>query len=207
MKHETKTRTSHILMDLPMPIYTPRLIIRPVMPGDGAAIHAAKIETWDEIRPWMPWAKILETVEETKTMVREHHAKFLMREDFMMIACERDTDRPVIFTGIHRPDWEVRRLEVGFWCRKSAMGIGLVTESTNAIVRYAFNVMAARTVSICHAHDNDKSRRVIERLNFHYEGRLRNATITPDGKIHDHMWYSHTNVNDLPPLDITWGGP
>ncbi|MDB5491925.1 MAG: GCN5-related N-acetyltransferase [Micavibrio sp.] len=165
------------------------------------------METWDEIHAWMPWAKGVETLDEMEIIVRKNHAKFILREDFMMIACERDTNRPVVFTGIHDIDWETRRMETGYWCRKSAMGIGLVTESTNAMVRYAFNILNARTVAICHAHDNVKSRRVIERLNFHYEGRLRNATLTPDGKIHDHIWYSHTDVNDLPPLDVTWGGP
>ncbi|MDB5491926.1 MAG: hypothetical protein JWO78_1775 [Micavibrio sp.] len=30
-----ESKTGHILMDLPMPIYTPRLIIRPVRTGDA----------------------------------------------------------------------------------------------------------------------------------------------------------------------------
>lgn len=203
----TEDKINPILIDMPMPIITPRLIIRPVMPGDGAEIHAAKTETWDDIKLWMPWANEVETVEMTEVIVRKAHAKFILREDFMMIACDRNSMKPLIFTGIHRFDWNIRRMEIGFWCRKSAQGHGLVTESANALARYAFKALNARTVSICHAHDNVKSRAVIDRLGFHYEGTLKNSTLTPNGKIHDHVWYSHTDVNDLPPLDVGWEGP
>lgn len=201
----TKTTKNPILIDIPMPIITPRLMIRPPMPGDGAEIHAAKAETWTDIRTWMPWAKELGTEEDDEIMVRENHAKFLLREDFMMIACDRDTGQPVIFTGLHRFDWEIRRMEIGYWCRKSAQGRGLVTECANALTRFAFGALNARTVAINCAHDNDKSRAIIERLGFDFEGRMKNATITPDGFVHDSLWYSCADIQKLPPLDVTWG--
>ena len=36
-----------ILLDLPMPIITPRLLLRPPQPGDGIALNAAVSETCD----------------------------------------------------------------------------------------------------------------------------------------------------------------
>jgi RimJ/RimL family protein N-acetyltransferase len=200
----TTETANPILTDMPMPVVTPRLIIRPVMPGDGAAIHEAKMESWDQLRQWMPWAKALETPDADESVARKAYARFLLREDCMMVACERDTGRPVIFTGLHRFDWAIRRFEIGYWCRASAQGRGLVTESVNALARYAFAVLKARAVAISHARGNDKSRAVIERLGFHYEGTLRNATATPDG-VADQVWYSHASIDDLPPLDVIWG--
>jgi RimJ/RimL family protein N-acetyltransferase len=195
-----------ILIDIPMPIVTPRLIIRPVMPGDGVEIHEALSETWDQIHRWMPlWAKELSPVDHYEEIVRKAYAKFILREDFMMIALDRETRQPVILTGIHRFDWNIRRFEIGYWCRKTAQGRGLVTENTNALARYAFHVLKARTVAITHAHDNHKSQAVIERLGFHYEGTLKNALVTGDGILHDDVWYSHIRIDDLPPLDIQWG--
>jgi hypothetical protein len=46
-----------VLIDVPMPIRTPRLIIRPKQVGDGAITSAAVAETWDELHKWMRWAE------------------------------------------------------------------------------------------------------------------------------------------------------
>jgi len=40
-----------------MPIRTPRLLIRPKQPGDGAITSASVAETWDELHQWMRWAE------------------------------------------------------------------------------------------------------------------------------------------------------
>jgi hypothetical protein len=41
------------LIDVPMPIRTPRLLIRPRQTGDGAMAVAAVAETWDDLHQWM----------------------------------------------------------------------------------------------------------------------------------------------------------
>lgn len=203
----TKDYSVHpTLIDVPMPIITPRLIIRPVMPGDGGETHAAKIASWDDIRIWMPWAKSLGTVDEDEISIREACAKFILREDFRMVAVERESGRMAVFTGLHRFDPEIRRFEIGYWAHRDFRGKGLVTEATVALIHYAFNALSARTVAICHADGNEPSRRVIERAGFHYEGRLRNDTILPDGTIKDRLVYSHTDIRDVPALDVRWDG-
>ncbi len=194
-----------ILIDIPMPIVTPRLIIRPVMPGDGVETHSSVAETWDDLNQWMLWATVLETADEVETKIRSSHAKFLLREDFRMVAIDRESGKLAVFTGLHRFDWTIRRFEIGYWCRKEFQGRGLVTESTNALARYAFSALQARAVCICHVEGNEDSRRVIQRLKFHFEGQARFDGITPDGVVRDKLWYSHTRIDDLPPLDVEWG--
>ena len=49
--------TSHVLIDVPMPIRTPRLTIRPKQLGDGAITSVAVAETWEELNRWMRWAE------------------------------------------------------------------------------------------------------------------------------------------------------
>ena len=198
---------SPVLMDLPLPITTPRLVIRPVMQGDGAAMNAAKAETWEQINIWMPWAKTMTSIDEDEETARRAHAKFLLREDFMMLACDRASGQPLVFTGLHRFDWTIRRFEIGYWCRKSAQGQGFVSESTNALARYAFAVLGARAVAICHADGNAASHAVIKRLGFKPEGRAVSSTVINDGMVRDHLWYSHTSAGDLPGLDVQWGPP
>ena len=41
-----------VLIDVPMPILTPRLMLRPVQAGDGAAVFEALQESWDEHARW-----------------------------------------------------------------------------------------------------------------------------------------------------------
>lgn len=44
-----------LLLDLPMRITTERLIIRPVMPGDGKQIFEAIEESRDSLSQWHDW--------------------------------------------------------------------------------------------------------------------------------------------------------
>lgn len=64
------TEIKPILLDLPMPITTPRLLLRPPQIGDGAIINAAVLETFDLLHPIMPWAQAKPTVDESEEYVR-----------------------------------------------------------------------------------------------------------------------------------------
>lgn len=192
------------LIDIPMPVTTPRLLIRPAMPGDGAELHAAVSETWAELHRWMPWAKKPDSPEEKEMGVRRAYGAFLAGEDFRMVAIERETGLMAVFTGLHRFDWNIRRMEVGYWARRKFHGQGLVTEAVNALTRYAFAALDARAVCISIAEGNEASRNVAERLNFHHEGCCKFETMTPDGVVRDKHWYSHVSPEELPPLDVRW---
>lgn len=194
-----------ILIDIPVPIETPRLILRPPMPGDGAALHEAKAETFDQLHQWMPWAKEMSTLAEDEIVMREAYAKFIRREDLMMMAFEKDAGRYIGGTGLHRFDWAVRRFEIGYWVRESAQRQGYASEIANVLTRYAFEQLEARAVCIGHAAGNDKSRGVIEKLGFSLEGTMKNETALGDGTVVDSLMYSRTNMTGLPPLDVKWG--
>lgn len=187
-----------------MPIETPRLILRPIMPDDGAAVFEAKQETFEELHQWMPWAKELGTADDAEVTAREAYARFIRREDMMMVGFEKETGQFVIGTGLHRFDWKVRRFEIGYYVRSSAQGKGYAGEAANALARYAFAQLQANAVEIGHAAGNDKSRRVIEKLGFELEGRARMATHLPDGTVTDTLIYSIISPDALPPLAVSW---
>ena len=194
-----------ILLDLPMPITTPRLVIRPVLPGDGVATHEAVSETFDQLKRWMPWtADGVDTPEAVEANVRQAHAEFILRKDFRMNGYERDGERLVAFTGLHAPDWKLMRFEIGYWVRESAQGHGYAAEVANAMARYAFSVLQARRVEIRHAEGNGASRAIIKKLGFHYEGRRERAHALPDGRVVDDHCYVLLSPDPLPPLDVQW---
>lgn len=193
-----------ILIDIPMPIETPRLILRNVLPGDGKAMFEAKAESMAELKLWMPWAKDLGTIEDSEIVARENHAQFILRKDMMILGFEKSTGRFVIGTGLHRFDWERRHFEIGYWVRTSETGKGYAGEAANALTRYAFLELGARKVMIHHAGGNDGSRRVIEKLGFQREGILRGESFLPDGTIADHYHYGRLDMEGLPSLEVTW---
>lgn len=200
----TTTPTNPILIDIPMPIETDRLIIRPPMPGDGPLVTEAKRETWDDLTRWMDWAKDAPDPVADEIVMREARAKFILRTDLMMLAFERSTGRPVVFTGLHLINWHARTFQIGYWARKSAQGQGYVTETANALTRFAFNALAARKVTITHAEGNDPSAAVIHRLGYRREVVERYGTTLPDGRVVDQHRYARFDTNGLPHLDIRW---
>lgn len=50
---EPKARTTNpVFIDVPVPIRTPRLVLRPPHPGEGAAIAEVVTESYDDLYPW-----------------------------------------------------------------------------------------------------------------------------------------------------------
>lgn len=197
-------KTNPILIDIPMPIETDRLIIRPPRPGDGPLVTSAKEETWDDLVRWMDWAKDMPTPEDDERVMREATARFILRTDLMMMAFERASGLPVVFTGLHRMDWHARIFEIGYWVRASARGKGYATETANALTRFAFNALSARKVIITHADGNDASAAVIRRLGYPLEVVERYGTTLPDGTVVDQHRYARFDTDGLPHLDVRW---
>jgi RimJ/RimL family protein N-acetyltransferase len=195
-----------ISIDVPMPIRTPRLLIRPKQPGDGAITSAAVSETWDQLHKWMHWAENRDefTPEAMEIRCGRVMASFLLREGIELIGVEAQTGAVVIWCGLHDIDWQNRQCETGFWVRKSAQGQGFATEATNALVRYAFGALAMRRIGITHSGGNEPSRRIVEKLGFAFEGIERGANVLPGGKHADRYCYVRFDTVGLPELDVKW---
>lgn len=202
----TKTKIDPLLIDVPMPIVTPRLRFEIAQAGLGNEVISAVNESLEALKPWMSWVHKPEdmTFDAREKWQREAHAKFIRRETLFMNAFERETGQYVGNTGFHDIDWDVPAMSIGYWVRGSMHRRGYATEMTVGLLHYAFNALNAERVDIYHAVGNDASRRVVEKAGFAYEGTRRHDSRHPDGRIADTMCYSHINVNDVPPLDVRW---
>jgi RimJ/RimL family protein N-acetyltransferase len=192
------------LIDLPMPIRTPRLLIRPRKQGDGELGLAAITETWDELHKWMWWAESLDqfTPQQLEKRNREAMANFLRREVIELIGIEIATGEPVIWCSFYNIDWEARRCYAGFWVRRSAQGRNVATESTNGMVRYAFGALEMRQVGLTHSEGNQASRRIAEKLGFTHVRVEPAANPLPGGRMADRFCYVRFDTEGLPPLGI-----
>lgn len=195
-----------VLIDIPMPIRTPRLVIRPKQVGDGAITSAAVAETWDELHRWMRWAENRGafTAESMEIRNRQVMASFILREVIELIGIEAATGTAVIWCGLHDIDWDGRQCNTGYWVRKSAQGRGFAREAANAMVRYAFGALGMRRIGLTHAAGNEASRRIAERLGFSSEGIQKGANVLPGGKTADRYCYARFDLTGLPSLDVQW---
>lgn len=191
-----------ILLDFPHEFETERLLIRCPLPGDGAMVNEAIVESHQELRAWMPFAVNLPSVEESEENVRRAHAKFLLREDLRLHMFQKSSGRFVGSTGLHRINWDVGRFEIGYWIRTAESGQGLVTEAVHGIVRWASDHLDARRIEIrCDAR-NLRSRQVAARAGFHLEAVLRQDEPDIEGLPSDTPIYVKLRL-----LSGKWGYP
>lgn len=147
-------------------IETERLILRPWRPEDAPALKAAVDSSLDHLRPWMPWAQHEPTpVEDKVEMIERWQLSFALGRELPYGMLERDDVTAAGSTGLHdRVDKTAR--EIGYWVRRDLEGQGLVTESTAALTKVAFEVMGLERIEIRCDPANVRSAAVPRRLGF-----------------------------------------
>ena len=78
---------------------------------------------------------------------------------------------------------------LGYALGKDAWGKGYMTEAARAAIDYGFEQLGLSLIPSNHFTFNDRSRRVIEKCGFAYEGTLHAAETDPHGIAQDFMMY------------------
>jgi len=165
-------------------IETERLLLRPLSPSDAEAVFAYSREANVGINAgWKPH----ESLEESEDALEK-------------VFCGKKG----IFGIVHKIDGKLigtigviddpKRLNpkagmLGYAISESYWGKGLMTEAAQAVLRFAFGPMALDLVSTyCYPH-NLRSKRVLEKCGFAYEGRLAQSELRFDGALMDEECY------------------
>ena len=196
-----------LLLDIPAPILTPRLVLRPPQMGEGGVISEAVRETWKDLHTWEDWAVNIEeqaTPEYWELRTRKAAAQFILRESLEFRSYCRTTGKFIGITDICYPNWQVRSFVIGYWIRESEQGKGYASEASNALLRYAFGALSAGYVGLGHAEGNTASERVIARLGFTPIGVRPNILALADGRIVGDKLYYRDNLQGLPDLEVSW---
>jgi len=198
------------LPDFPMPIVTPRLLIRPVIIGDGAIFNEAITESFEHLHRFMDWAKEKPSIDESEELARLAAANWILKnaEEPWLQLCilDKETNQFIGAVGLHHYAWEVPSIETGYWIRTSRAQHGFMTEAINAITRYAFKQLGVKRIAITCDLDNLRSRRIPERLGYILEATLKNHRRKPaTGELSDTLVYARYDCEDMPELEVTWG--
>jgi ribosomal-protein-serine acetyltransferase len=132
----------------------------------------------DYLRVWLPW------VDKTKSEVDQ--------ENFIKSAIKQHKET----TGIHLGIWYQKQIvgvigfhaihptnkssTIGYWLAESSQGKGIMTKAVKLLIEFAFAKLKLHRVEIQCATENLKSCAIPERLNFKYEGTLRQAELVND---------------------------
>lgn len=199
---------SPILMDFPVPITTPRLILRPPQIGDGIIINEAVLESFAMLNQFMPWAKHKPLLAESEIFVRQAAANWILKNNdkpyLPLLMFDKTTHRFIGNTGYHHFDWEVPCIETGYWLRSTCVGQGLMTEAINALTQYAFKELKVKRIAITCDVNNQRSKKIPERLNYTLESIVKSSRLNHNGEISDTLVYAKYDLVNFPDLEVHW---
>lgn len=183
-------RKKPILLDLPMPIQTARLLLRPLMPGDGKQVFEAVEESREQFKLWLPWTNEAHTWEDCECTAREFYAGFIVRKSVHLVIL-KDSEL-MGMCGFNHIDWNIPSATIGYWCRKSAQGNGYMREAVEALTNYGFNTLQFKKLSILCDDRNLPSIRVAERAGYTLEVRAKG--LLPDLQNGNNLAYGRRYV-------------
>lgn len=201
-----------ILLDLPIPIETPRLILRPPQVGEGKMLNSAVLENFAVLNKFMPWAQERPSIDDSEEVVRREAANWIFKKtedpELMLFIINKTNHDLIGATGFHNIDWEVPCVETGYWGQKKYSGQGFITEAINALTRYAFNALQVKRITITCDVDNERSKKVPERLGYRLESIMKANRVKPvSGEVSDTLVYVRNDLIGLPELNVKWGQP
>jgi len=182
---------SELLRTFPESFETERLLIRAASPDDASQANAAVIESRAELTPWISWAAQELDLDAVRESLVRARARFLLREDLRFHLCLRDAPEQLVGAcGLHRMDWSVPRLEIGYWLRTRFAGRGYATEAVRGITDFAFRELGAERLEIWCDARNQRSASVARRAGYQQEALLRHYDRDTAGELSDALGFA-----------------
>ncbi|HTX90693.1 MAG TPA: GNAT family protein [Anaerolineales bacterium] len=178
-------------LELPTPIETERLLLRPYQPGDSAWYWEMSLRNRDHLLPFESDNPILalKGLEDAEILVREFAAAWETRKYFFLGAFEKPglEFAAQIYIGVVNRD--LPEFEVGYFADRDHEGRGYVSEAVRGALALVFDGLHARRVSLHCNPANGRSFRVAERCGFIREGLIRQNHLNSDGTVNDSLCY------------------
>ncbi len=146
-----------------MILQTTRLILRPWCEDDAKELY--KYACDPDVGPPAGWP-VHTSVENSREIIRE-----VLSAPETYAVCLKENGKPVGSIGFHRNDLAEQddEYELGFWIGKPFWGQGIIPEASREMLRYAFEDLGMNRIWCGYYDDNEKSRRVQEKLGFVYQ--------------------------------------
>lgn len=165
---------------------TNRLILRPFEPTDLDDLYEyAKSENVGPNAGWPPHENKDETLKILNSFIEGNKVRAIVY---------KENNKVIGSIGVHKD--HKREIEsckmIGYVLSEDYWGKGIMAEGVKAVIKHLFEEENLEVVSCYHYPFNTKSKRVIEKCGFVYEGTIRCSSEIYNGNIYDDVCYSIT---------------
>lgn len=169
------------------PLETPRLVLRPVGDQDVSLVcaafraNAARLGRSGD-----------ETLTRTATWITAERAACERGERHSFLVLAKGRDRPTLWGHVSLSDvirGARQSASLGFWVDGAVEGQGVAHEALVAVIDLAFGVLGLHRLEAAVVSQNQRSRRLLERLQFQAEGCAR-GFLAIEGTWTDHLVYA-----------------
>lgn len=170
---------------------TKRLILRPYLEGDGEAMY----RNWasdPEVTRFLTWAPH-ESKEASEELVRNWALCYASPTCYHWVITLGG--EPVGDISVVRWSEANEEAEIGYCLSRRLWGQGLMTEALSAVCLFLFDQVGFHRITLRHDRLNPASGRVMQKAGLLYEGCLREAMKTRDGRFADLCVYGGTRAD------------
>lgn len=164
---------------------TPRLRLRQIRPTDSAALFAifSDAEAMRYIgRP--PHTEI----EQTEAWLARIAGYYDERDSIRWGITRNDDDTIIGSISFHRFGAEYHRVETGYDLLPAYWGQGIMSEAMRAVLSYGFGTLNLHRIEAIIDDANARSKALLLRLGFTYEGCLRERFLEGDQMVDEHYY-------------------
>ena len=149
-----------------------------IEPRHAEELNALIERNFNHIKEWSAWLKDDRSIENTHIFIKRNLLQFANNEGFSIAIRYRGemagrANTHLVFIDFSYFDWINRKTEIGYWLGESFQGKGLVTKSCRVLIEYAFDELKLNRVEMRCGVENQKSRKIPEKLGFKEEGIIR----------------------------------
>jgi ribosomal-protein-alanine N-acetyltransferase len=160
---------------------TPRLVLRPITPADGPAIHEYMSDP--VVTRWLPEGPLNEA--QAQAFARKHAG----RSARAIAVTERGSGQFVGHMVFH-PWLGHATHEIGWAIASGCQGRGYATEAAAALLDFAFGALACHRVIATCQPENAASWRVMEKLGMRREAHFLRGLYQESGEWWDEYFYA-----------------
>ena len=148
---------------------------------DFATEYFALVEAnLERLARWEPWATVPQSLSGIRTYLAWQAQAFVARTQLPFVIV---LDGRAVGSCTARLDATEGTAEIGYWVGAAVEGTGVASESIGALVAHVFARGDTFRVQARTAVDNDRSRTLLDRLGFEFEGVQRSAQRMPGRRV------------------------
>jgi RimJ/RimL family protein N-acetyltransferase len=141
------------------------MLLRRWTPADAPALHAAVLESFEILHPWMPWAAEPPKPDDQEAFVASAVGQWNMGEAYIYGIFDPNGERILGTVGLHARVGP-GAFDIGYWLHIDHTGKGLATRASGALTDAGFALPGTGRIEIHCDEANTASAAIPRRLGY-----------------------------------------